>query len=169
MEHIRLEVATAEHLDTLFNLINKVYEIENGDSGVAFKKIGNLRFNEPTELLEYIETGNIMMAIDTITSQIIGCIYAPIFIDKETQIKRLFFGPLASIQRGIGTLLVNYAERKAREHRCQSIDINVVNVRTDVLPWYLRQGFVIIKENPFPNWEESCTRDVILYSMRKEL
>ncbi len=83
-------------------------------------------------------------------------------------IKRLYFGPLASRRRGIGKLLVQYAEAYAKEQGCCSVDIKVINVRHDVLPWYQRQQYVIYNELPYPK-PETCTRDVHFLCLRKTI
>jgi GNAT superfamily N-acetyltransferase len=67
---------------------------------------------------------------------------------------RAYFGLLSvdpSQQRqGIGRGLVNDAERRAREARCEFMDILAVNVRPELPPIYQGMGYVASGTAPFP-------------------
>lgn len=164
---IRLETATEVHLDALMVLLNDVYRLEVGTSGVGFKYEGQERYNSTDQLLELIKNGNMTVALDKDTSEVVGCVYYPLFYD-DSGIKRLYFGPLGSKRKGVGKYLIQLAEEKAVKEGCKSIDIRVVNVRSDVLPMYKKNGYVIYGEAPFPE-PEVCTREVHFILMRKEL
>ncbi len=41
-------------------------------------------------------------------------------------------------------------ERRAAMAGCTHVEIEVVNHRLDVLPWYLKLGYVAVSEAPFP-------------------
>ena len=165
--NIQIIPSSMDQAQELFTLINNAYLVESGNSEGSFKKEGSLRYNTIEEFLPIIEGSDVSVAIDKDTKEIVGCIYAPTFIDDE-KVKRLYFGPLASKRRGVGKVLVQLAEKKALEERCASIDIHVINVRTDVLPWYQKNGYVIIGEKPYPRID-MCTRDVFFYVLRKEV
>jgi len=165
MENIKLNIATADHIDYLFTIINDAYAIENGNSEISFKNDGKLRFNDKSALNELVENGDMTIAFDEVASEYVGCIYAPTFVDKDG-IKRLYFGPLASKKRGIGKLLVSIAEQKAKDEGCSSIDIHVINIRSDILPWYQRNGYSIIGEEPYPH-PANCSREVHFLVLRK--
>lgn len=164
---ISVQLATEEHTQALFELINDAYKVENGDSGVAFKKEGEFRFSDTDEVFGFIKSENMTVAIDEESGEVVGCIYTPT-ISYEDGLPRLYFGPFASKRRGVGKILLEEAERIAKIRGCVSIDINVINVRTDVLPWYLKNGYVVIGEKPYPK-PDSCTRNVHFLMMRKVL
>ncbi|MBI1344466.1 MAG: GNAT family N-acetyltransferase [Terrimonas sp.] len=79
-----------------------------------------------------------------------GCVYV------QVQPGQLYLGmltvdPLAQA-RGIGRKLMLAAEDHARSHGCQSIHMNVISLRTELIDWYLRQGYFRTGETkPFPN------------------
>ncbi len=162
---LRLQVAAMEHMEACYEIINNAYKIENGDSGVGFKKEGELRFNDTKEVTEMIESGNMTVAIEIATDRVVGCIYSPT-IFYEDGLPRLYFGPFASAKRGVGKILLQEVERIAKERKCVSLDINVINVRTDVFPWYVKNGYEVIGEKPYPKLH-ACTRDVHFIMMRK--
>ncbi len=165
-EGIHLQIATEEQTAALFDLINEAYKVENGETGVGFKKEGELRFSNHDEVINFIKSGNMTVAFDKDTSEVVGCIYTlTIFSDGE---ERLYFGPLASKRRGVGKILLEEAERIAVARGCKSIEISVINIRTDVLPWYLKNGYVVVGEKPYPK-PGICTREVHFLILRKSV
>lgn len=69
-----------------------------------------------------------------------GCVYI------EPHGDRCYLGLLSvhpALQgAGLGRRLMNAAEDRARERRCQFIDIRVVNLREELPPFYRRLGYV---------------------------
>jgi predicted N-acetyltransferase YhbS len=53
--------------------------------------------------------------------------------------------------QGIGTRLMQAAHDYAREQGCATLEITVVNLRTELFPFYEAFGFRAIGEEPFPN------------------
>lgn len=180
-----------QHLQAAFELINEAYLIECGDSGIGFKQPHARRYDSVDQALPYVtkEEGQheMFVAMEDSTGRMLGCIYVNFLYEdvpndpvikaddgtthaesstSEKRLKRLYFGPLASRQRGIGSALVQYVEDYAKEEGCISIDINVINVRSDVIPWYERRGYVLVTTKPYPR-PESCTRPVHFLYMRK--
>ncbi len=51
--------------------------------------------------------------------------------------------------RGLGRQLVAEAERRALEAGCDAMRIVVVNLRTELFPWYERLGFLTDGTEPF--------------------
>ena len=165
-----------KHLQAAYELINEAYMVECGSTGVAFKLDSARRYDTVDQARPYVQKveneHEMYVVMDDTTGVMVGCIYvAYLYEAQEGQsalIKRLYFGPLASRQRGIGKLLVQYAEELAREQGCVSVDINVINVRSDVIPWYQRLGYQVVDTKPYPR-PESCTREVHFLYMRKML
>ncbi len=172
MESIRFIPAHASHIPALFNLLNNVYRIEVGDSGVGFKKHGEERYSSGEEIQELLSQGEMIVAEDSSNPEnLVGCIFYRFYDEEDTDgitKKHLYFGPLASIQKGVGKSLIQLVEQKAKEENCHYVDIRVVNVRTDVLPMYEKNGYVQYGEAPFPA-PEVCVRNVHFCLLRKSL
>jgi hypothetical protein len=61
-------------------------------------------------------------------------------------------------------------ERIAREQRVEAIDIKVVNLRTDLIPWYISQGYEQTGTSPYPPDDmPNTTRPVHFIDMRRLL
>lgn len=164
-ETVSIEPATEGDLMTLFEIINDAYSVETGDSGVAFKRTP--RFLEPHgELQPAILSGRVLKAVDKATGAILGCISYQI---KEDAV---FFGPFAVIAsaqgRGVGRQLMAAIDAIGKSHGCSVVEINVINLRTDIYPMYQKLGFkeVGVVTYPFP---ETLTRPCHLVTMRRPL
>jgi ribosomal protein S18 acetylase RimI-like enzyme len=54
--------------------------------------------------------------------------------------------------KGIGKKLLQAAEQHAREMNCSSIVMTVISVRTELIAWYQRNGYVdTCARKPFPD------------------
>ena len=91
--------------------------------------------------------------------------------DKK-QTKSIYFGPFSvhpDMQKcGIGTLLMNEVDKIGVQQGCSFVDISVVNVRTDLLPRYIRLGFVEIGRGNFPA-PERINKPCYFILLRKSL
>ena len=169
-EAVTLTELRDEHMPALFQLLNDVYRIEVGSDGIGFKREGEERYGSIEEVEELRRQGSIVVA-EAADGAVVGAIFYKFFYDADDvdqRSRRLYFGPLASIRKGVGRRLIQLAEETARREQCASVDIRVVNVRTDVLPMYQRNGYSIIREEPFPE-PAVCVRDVFFYVLRKPL
>lgn len=172
---IIIEHATIDDLDTLTTLINDSYEVETGDTGVAFKKAKRIAIPE-RDLLPYIQQQRTIKAI--LNNTIVGTLVYEIMEDKiviennTNTVNRLHFGPFAvdpKLQgQGIGKALLTYVYTMAKEKNCVSIDIEVVHLRTDIIPMYIKLGYEKIGEAPFPR-PEYTTRECHFVLLRKVL
>jgi GNAT superfamily N-acetyltransferase len=68
---------------------------------------------------------------------------------------------------GVGRRLIDAAEDHTRRAGCRSVEIQVVNLRTDLLPRYRRLGFVDIGTAPYVH--RPTIQDVHFVLMRKTL
>lgn len=96
--------------------------------------------NPAVKLLKYVNSDN----------EIIGCTY----LEKVTD-NRLYLGMLTvkpDLQaKGIGKQLLAAAEDVAEEAGCTIVKISVIPVRTELVAWYKRRGYVPTGEMlPFP-------------------
>lgn len=70
--------------------------------------------------------------------------------------------------RGLGRQLMTAAEAHGRARGCRVADINVVNLRTELPPFYHRLGYVETGTRPFGD-EHVATRACHLVTMAKPL
>src|SRR5215203_3224513 len=77
-----------------------------------------------------------------------GCVYV------ELRGERSYLGLLsvdpAYQQGGLGSLLMSEAEKYCRERGSRFMDIYIVNLRTELPPFYERRGYVENGTTPFP-------------------
>jgi GNAT superfamily N-acetyltransferase len=94
------------------------------------------------QVLELLGKGEFLIADGA------GCVYI------EPRGDRCYLGLLsvrpAMQGTGLGRRLMTAAEDRARELRCQFIDIRVVNLRVELPPFYRRMGYVETGTSEFP-------------------
>ncbi len=164
----------------LFDVVNNAYVVELGDTGVAFKS--KQRFPTVDDALAIVPDCHVVEE----GGRIVGCVTVYVADEDDSSVPaedrhslgRLpgavyaGFGPLAVHQdmqgRGLGSFLVDFAERHARETLGASVmEITVVNWRTDVQPYYAKRGYVVSHETPFNS--PFVTRPSRFVIMRKPL
>jgi N-acetylglutamate synthase-like GNAT family acetyltransferase len=125
-----IRLATAQDAEALTTLVNAAFQVE------AFFKIGDR--TSADEIVELMNTGEFLIASD-VSHAIVGCAYLK--HDGE----RAYFGMLSidpSRQgRGLGRILIDAVEARAREHGCRTMDIHIVNLREELPAYYRRLGY----------------------------
>ena len=153
------------------HVINEAYDVESGVTGIAFNSCSRLLDSKDSGMDEAYQEKRVIVATDKPGGPILGVIVYE-FTDEESPISRISFGPLAVSNvargRGIGYKLMEEVERIGRERGVQIVDINVVNHRSDLFPYYDKLGFKTIGEGVFPH-PERTTRDTFFYIMRRPL
>ncbi len=166
---MQIAVAVPSQAEEIFHLTNKAYEVETGDTGVAFKK--TLRFLTVDEILPSIEAGRVFVAIEEETKHIVGMIAWELQKEEDGS-HSMHFGPFAVLdqRRGIGKRLMQAVEAEAAKRGLPYISISVVNHRSDLLVApnniYERRGFVPYGSGEFPA-PERTTRPSSFVLMRK--
>jgi|SRR5580704_10853100 GNAT superfamily N-acetyltransferase len=93
-----------------------------------------------------LEKGNFLLAEGA--AGLVGCVYV------ELRGERAYFGLLAvdpaRQHHGLGPRLINEAENHARAAGCRVMDLRIVSVREELLPFYRRLGYVETGTEPFP-------------------
>lgn len=93
-------------------------------------------------------------------------------VQVELRGERGYFGLLsvdpARQGEGLGRALVEAAEAHCRAAGCVALDIDVVNLRTELPAFYAKFGLVPVSTAPFPA-EEKLTRPAHLVVMSKSL
>ena len=69
---------------------------------------------------------------------------------------------------GLGRVLMTAAENHGREHGCSTADITVVNLRTELPPFYRRLGYIETGTTPFDRGDE-ITQGCHFIAMSKRL
>ena len=123
-------LAAADDIPGLVRVINAAYVVEK------FFVSGDRTDEESARRL--MTKGAFVVTRDE--GGLTGCVYV------ELRGARGYFGMLAvepSRQRtGLGRRLVDDAEQYARDHGCEVMDIRVVNLRAELLPFYRKLGYV---------------------------
>jgi GNAT superfamily N-acetyltransferase len=100
---------------------------------------------DPGKVREMLHTGKYLLAEEN--GKLIACVYV------ELQGQRAYFGLLGvdpSRQgQGLGRKMVEEAEGYARAAGCEFMDLRIVNLRTELPPFYRRLGYVETGTEPF--------------------
>ncbi len=142
--------ASAHDAQALEKLVNSAYRGETSKQG----------WTTEAELLDgtRIDTASIISLInkpDTLIlkyvneDDILGCVELN-KIDNALYLGMLTVQP--NLQRkGIGKELLKAAEEEARKQKCTVIFMTVISIRTELIAWYQRHGYVDAGERkPFP-------------------
>lgn len=146
---------TEQDAPSITRIVNHAYEVER------FFVLGDR--TAPDDVVAHMRRGVFLVAVDA--EHLVGSVYVEVDGDCGS------FGMLAvdpSRQgAGIGGRLIDAAEQHIREGGARAVEIQVVNVRTDLLPRYRRLGFVEIGTAPYVH--RPIIQAVHFILMRKEL
>jgi ribosomal protein S18 acetylase RimI-like enzyme len=78
-----------------------------------------------------------------------GCVYVELKDNHRAYLGLLSVDP-SQQQSGLGSLLMTAAEKHCREFGRRFMDIWIVNLRTELTPFYRRRGYVETGTQPFP-------------------
>jgi GNAT superfamily N-acetyltransferase len=167
MAEIQVEVASWAERDEIFQLVNEAYDIETGNTGLAFKKCNRLLDSSQEEFFHQYMSGQVLKVCKG------GRIQAVIFYKLEHDKSSVYFGPFAtrkeSAGKGYGRLLITAMEEEARKVGLQWTRLVIVNHRTDMLSMYTHMGFELMDGNlPYPT-EMGLTRPSHFLEMRRRL
>lgn len=153
---MHLREASPDDADNLAALINAAYRAED------FFKIGDRI--DAAGVRHEAERGRFLVLEDDFG--VTGCVYV------EVKGELGYFGLLSvdpSRQgQGIGTTLMRAAEEFCRGAGCRTMEILVVNLRTELLPYYRRHGYTETGVRPFPD-DERTKRPCHFVVLRKPL
>lgn len=137
--NLRLRIADAADAEAITRLINAAFEVERAFLAGDRIQIGEVR--------DRLAKGQFILAEQD--GSIIGCVYV------EPGGERAYLGLLSvepSMQRsGIGKRLMDAAEDHCRFLGCRFMDLRVVNLRTELPPYYRNLGYVQTGAMPFPH------------------
>ena len=154
---MNLRIATDADVDGLVRLINAAYEVEQ------FFVVGDR--TDGSDLRARLQWGRFLI-LESEPGALVGCVFVSVNGDNG------FMGMLsvspASQGRGLGRALAVAAEEYCRSHGCTEIEIEVVNLRTELPPFYRKLGYRESGERPFPDTSRT-TRACHFVVMRKML
>lgn len=136
---LRQRLATAADAEEIARLINDAYQVER------FFTEGDR--TSPDEVRELLRKGTFILAADG-DGAVVGCVYV------EVRGPRGYFGLLAVDPRrqaqGIGRTLVAFAEDHCRAAGCAFMDLQVVDLRAELPPFYRALGYAESGTAAFP-------------------
>ena len=146
--------ATIADIPALCVLVNSAYRGETSRKGWTTEAdlLGGTRIDEAM-LLEYMETPHsIILTCLNGAGKMIGCVH----LQKKRD--QLYLGMLTVAPElqagGIGKLLLQASEAKAKEEGCQCVVMTVITSRHELIGWYKRHGYIETGEKqPFPTNE----------------
>ena len=132
--------------ETLAALISLAYRVED------FFKIGDR--TDAAEVRDKMKTGAFILLLDDADrDRIAGSVYVTIHGDVG------YFGMLsidpARQGRGLGSALIAEAEDHCRRAGCTTMELEVVNLRTELPPYYRRFGYTESGTRPFTENERT--------------
>ena len=136
-----MEFRFADESDSsdLLKLINQAFSVE------AFFHVGPRL--DPERIQPHFNKGRFLVA-DT-DATLLGCVYVEVR-GEESYLGLLSVDPTQQ-KTGLGRRLVAAAEEFAREMGARRMDLTVVNLRTELPPYYARLGYQVIGEEPIPD------------------
>ena len=175
--------AVPEDLPKIFDLINKAYKVEIGDSGLAFKSADRYRsLREAQNDLEWIYVYENPQITGVVKAQVENNVVdiGPIAVDENHQgwkigqkvsFYALNFYAKIFLGQGIGTALLKFAESLAPISQ-----IGCVSCRTDLIPFYAKRGYIEVEQhsvNHFvdsePSLENVTRNDITMIVMEKRV
>ena len=138
---MEIRPARAGDAPALAALVNRAFQVE------AFF-VEKERTNS-AEVAAMFARGSFLLAEQA--GVLVGCVFV------EPKGERGYFG-LLSVEpelqgRGIGGRLVDAAEELCKRAGCRAVDIHVVNLRTELPPFYRGRGYQETGRRPFPPGE----------------
>ena len=135
-----MEFRFADESDSkdLLNLINDAFAVE------VFFHIGTRL--DPGRIQSHFQKGRFLVAESD--GSLVGCVYVELHGD-EGYLGLLSVDPQLQ-KSGLGRRLVAAAEEFAREMGARRMDLTVVNLRTELPPYYAKLGYVVVGEEPIP-------------------
>ena len=154
-----IRTAGPQDAAALAGLINAAFVVE------AFFKIGDR--TSADEIAALMEAGGEFLVLEASEpGTLTGCVYL------KCRGERAYFGMLSidptRQRQGAGRRLVDAAESRARERGCRFMDLHIVNLREELIPYYRRLGYAEGETLPFSE-PERASRPCFFIVMTKPL
>jgi GNAT superfamily N-acetyltransferase len=149
--------ATAAEIDTLVGLINAAYVVER-----FFKRGDRIDARRVASLMA---RGAFLVESEA-DGVLLGCVFVEVRAARRGYFGLLAVDPLRQ-HGGTGRRLIAAAETFCRDAGCEAMDIRVVNLRTELPPYYERLGYVETGTAPYD--DQDATRPCHFVVMSKPL
>ncbi len=127
-DQIAIRIAKASDLLALIPLINRAFSIETFLDGTR---------TDEEHLSAIMRKGDVLVA--ECDEQAVACVYVVL------RGERAYFGMLAvdpgQQGKGLGRLMTTAAEQYGRKRACKHMDISVLSLRPELLPFYRNLGY----------------------------
>jgi N-acetylglutamate synthase-like GNAT family acetyltransferase len=123
-------------LDPLLTLINSAFAVER------FFIRGDRLTRQ--RIREHMRTGRFLLAEED--AELLGCVYVE--LHGEAAYLGLLSVDPARQRTGLGRRMVAAAEEFAREMGARRMDLTVVNLRTELPPFYQKLGYALVGTEP---------------------
>jgi GNAT superfamily N-acetyltransferase len=138
MVSLHLRTATTNDAEEIARVVNEAYRRE--------RFFIDADRTNPEKVRALFQTGKFLLLVED--DALMGCVYV------EPRGERGYFGLLTvdpKRQRGgLGAQLIAAAEQECRAVGCRIMELTVVNVRTELPPYYRRFGYIENGTLPFP-------------------
>jgi ribosomal protein S18 acetylase RimI-like enzyme len=168
-------IAMADLVDTeaITALLNSAYRGEGSKQGWTTEAeliSGSVRATEEMVKELIRQPDSVLLKYTDENSRITGC------VNLQKQATKLYLGMLSvspALQaKGVGKQLLSAAEQYAKQQNCEIIYMSVISVRTELVDWYIRHGYLPSGETkPFPEDERlgTPTRPLEFIVLEKKL
>ncbi len=141
--HSIVRHATDDDVPAITALINRAYRVEE------FFVEGDRTTDQQVRALQRDGAFLVLDAEADVDGDLAGAVYV------RMQQERGYFGLLSVAPEvqgaGVGRRLVGVAEALCQAEGCNAMDLQVVNLRTELPPWYRSLGYEEAGTAPFPN------------------
>ena len=137
-----ITIATTADITAITYLLNSAYRGESSRQGWTTEAnliAGNVRTDEANLLQTMQQQGSVVLKYSN-REQIVGCVNLQ---QKGSKIYLGMFSVSPQLQgAGIGKQLLQAAEEYARHLQCHAVYMSVIAVRTELINWYQRHGYI---------------------------
>lgn len=140
--HQQINIAKADQLDEILQLVNSAYRGESSRSGWTTEAdliAGNVRIDKPSLEEVYNAEGSVILTYHE-GEKLIGTVNLQ---NKKDHLYLGMFSVAPTHQNaGIGRKLLMAAEEYAQHLGLSCIEMSVISVRHELISWYNRNGYV---------------------------
>jgi N-acetylglutamate synthase-like GNAT family acetyltransferase len=153
-----LRFAEESDLPAIETMINAAFEVER-----TFKLEPRL---DPEHTRKYFRQGHFLLAEDEVG--LAGCVFVE--LSGECAYLGLLSVDPSRQKTGLGRRLATAAEEFAGQRDAFRMELTVLNLRTDLPPYYRKLGYIEVGEEPMPmEWARRINRPCHFIRMAKSL